>query len=76
MQWTQCLIETIRNKNIKSKNLFMQPLQLVMVIKNQTSEKILKINIQHPYVISKYIGEQAIMHWEKNIKYQPFQYVF
>ena len=35
--------------------------------KEKTSEK-QKINIQHPYAFSKYVGEQAVLHWGKVYK--------
>tara|TARA_Y100001970_G_C14101425_1_gene785702 strand:- start:109 stop:1098 length:990 start_codon:yes stop_codon:yes gene_type:complete len=62
------LIETIRKKKYKiRKFVYAASSTCYGLSQVKTSEKT-KINIQHPYAFSKYVGEQAIMHWGKVYK--------
>ena len=62
------LIDIIRKKKYRIKKFVYAASSTCYGLSEvKTSEKA-KINIQHPYAFSKYIGEQGIMHWGKVYK--------
>tara|TARA_Y100000996_G_scaffold22154_2_gene16106 strand:- start:373 stop:1359 length:987 start_codon:yes stop_codon:yes gene_type:complete len=64
---TVLLLEILRNKFKIKKFLYAASSTCYGLSKRKTSEK-QKINIQHPYAFSKYVGEQAVLHWGKVYK--------
>lgn len=62
------LIETIRKKKYKLKKFVYAASSTCYGLSQIKTSENTKINIQHPYAFSKYIGEQAIMHWGKIYK--------
>ncbi len=64
---TVLLLEILRNNYKIKKFLYAASSTCYGLSKRKTSEK-QKINIQHPYAFSKYVGEQAVLHWGKVYK--------
>ena len=61
------LIDLIRRKYKVKKFIYAASSSCYGLSDIKTSENV-KINIQHPYAFSKYVGEQAVLHWGKIYK--------
>ena len=65
---TVFLLDVLRKKKFKIKKfIYAASSTCYGLSEKRTSEKF-KINIQHPYAFSKYVGEQACLHWGKVYK--------
>ena len=62
------LIETVREKKYKIKKFIYAASSTCYGLSDIKTSENAKINIQHPYAFSKYVGEQAILHWGKVYK--------
>ena len=64
---TVILMDNIK-KNYKLKKFIYAASSSCYGINNNRTDELQKIKIEHPYAFSKYIGEQACLHWSKVYK--------
>jgi UDP-glucose 4-epimerase len=62
------LIDLIRRRKYKVKKFIYAASSSCYGLSDIKTSENVKINIQHPYAFSKYVGEQAVLHWGKVYK--------
>ncbi len=59
------IIMDYAKKNFKLKKFIYAASSSCYGISNKKTDELQKIKLEHPYAFSKYIGEQACLHWSK-----------